>query len=111
MNQDRVFAIFMITWLVLGAIASYLFYFNKNVELKRKAWPLFNIFVGVLFVGFISQMGFPQQMLFIAIPGVAIIVFLNMRSVNFCSNCGRIAQARTPLAKAEFCSHCGANVD
>ncbi len=111
MNQDTICTIFISTWAVLGAIAFYLFYLNKNVEMKRRLWPLFNIFIGVLFVVFISLMGFPLQTLFIAIPGVALIVFLNIRSVKFCDNCGRITHGRTPFSTTKFCSHCGTAVD
>ena len=109
---DLVFPYFMATWLVLGALGFYFFYLNKDAAFKRKYFPWFMVFIGVLFLVFMSLMGLPLQAYFLMVPAVGLITFLNIRGTRFCSSCGRtIFPQGLPWSRPEFCSSCGAKID
>jgi hypothetical protein len=107
-SPNEIFPIFFGVWVVLGLFSAGFFFLNKNAALKRKVWPPFVIATGVLFVGFTMVMGFPSSMLFVVVPAVALITFLNLRAVQFCNSCGATIMSQNPLSKPSFCSKCGA---
>jgi len=110
-NADQVFPIFFGVWVVLGLFSAGFFFLSKNASLKRKVWAPFSIFTGLLFVGFIWAMGFPAQVLYVAVPAVALITFLNLRAVRFCGSCGATLMSQNPLSRPAFCSKCGAKLE
>ena len=81
-NPDQIFPVFFGVWVVLGLFSAGFFFLNKNAPLKRKVWPPFVVVAGVLFIGFAMAMGFPSQMLFVMVPVVALITYLNLRAVS-----------------------------
>jgi hypothetical protein len=95
---------------VLGLFSGAVFFLGKNASLKRKVWPPFTIATATLFVGFVWAMGFPSQVFLIVIPAVALITFLNLRSVKFCDACGKTVMNQNPFSPPQFCSKCGANL-
>lgn len=110
MSPDEIFPIFFGTWVVLGIISFAIFFIGKNAQLKRKLWPPFVIGTGVLFIGFICAMGFGGQALYIMVPAVVLITFLNLRSTKFCDSCGKTIINQNFLVRPEFCSKCGAKL-
>jgi hypothetical protein len=106
-NADQVFPIFFGVWVVLGLFSGAFFFFGKNAGLKRKVWPPFAIATSILFVGFAWAMGFPSEVFTVMIPVVALITFLNLRSVKFCDACGKTTVSQNPFSSSEFCSKCG----
>src|SRR5437764_202092 len=78
-HQDTV-ATFIVTWVALG-ISSFLFFqFNKNATLKRRIFVPFVIITGILFGCFVAFMTRGHlEILYIAIPMIALISFLNIR--------------------------------
>lgn len=110
-NPDKLFPIFFGVWAVLGLLSAGFFFLNRNASLKRKVWPPFNIFTGLLFIGFIWAMGFPAHVLYIAVPAVALITLLNLRAMQFCGSCGATLMNQNPLSRPAFCSKCGAKLE
>jgi hypothetical protein len=101
---------FFVLWAVLGVGSALFFWLNRDAALKRKVFPPLMIGAGVIFIGFIWLTGAPTQFLFIAIPAVVLISFLNIRGMKFCDSCGRTIHSQNPFSPAEFCSKCGAKL-
>jgi len=108
---NQVFPIFFGVWVALGLFSAAFFFFGKNASLKRKVWPPFTIATAIVFVGFVWAMGFPSQVFLVMIPAVALITFLNLRSVKFCDACGKTIMKQNPFSTPQFCSKCGAKLD
>jgi len=79
MSPDEIFPIFFVTWVILGVISFVIFFLGNNAQLKRKLWPPFVVGTGVLFIGFTYAMGFGGKALYITVPAVILIIFLNLR--------------------------------
>ena len=110
-NADQVFPVFFGVWIVLGIFSTGFFYLNKNAALKRKVWPPFISAVGILFLGFTWAMGVPAGTFFFAVPAVALITLLNLRTVTFCNSCGATLRSQNPFSRPAFCSKCGAKLE
>ncbi len=110
MRQD-IFPIFFVVWIALGIAGSFLFYFSKNVQFKKRYFPWYIILAGVLFISFGLVTGLPLVMLFFMVPAVALITFLNIRFTRFCDNCGRTISTQGMFGKVEYCAKCGAKLN
>ena len=100
---------FFLLWIFLGLVGLWLFYINKDVRLKNRLFPWFVIVPGVLFSVFAySRFRQPRILLFI-LPAVALISYLNLRSIRFCEACGAMVH-NTFLARPSFCPKCGGAV-
>ena len=110
-DVDQIFPVFFGVWVVLGLFSAGFFFLNRNASLKRKLWLPLIIATGVLFLGFMWAMGFPQEAFFLAVPAVALITLLNLRTVRFCNSCGATLMSQNPFAKPAFCSKCGAKLE
>lgn len=112
MNQDKIFSIFMTTWIVLGAIGFLLFGVHKNAAFKRKVWPIWILFSGGLFIFFLLLI-FPKDytVLGVAIPASSIITYLNLKTVRFCDSCGATVFSRKLITSMKSCPKCGAPLD
>jgi len=110
MNPDKVFPIFMGTWIVLGIISFIIFFFGKDAVLKRKLWTPFVILASVLFIGFAMLMGFHGQEMFFMIPFVILITYLNIKCTKFCDSCGKTIINQNFFVKPEFCTKCGSKL-
>ena len=104
------FIVFFVVWVLLAAFSAAFFYFNKDPVLKRKLHPPFVIGTGVLFAAFVLLMS-PSESPFVAIPIIALIVFLNLRSTQFCLSCGATVISQNLVVRSRFCSKCGAKFD
>jgi hypothetical protein len=109
-NADKVFPIFIGTWIILGVLSSYLFFIRNDYEFKVKYFKYFVILVGILFVGFTAAMGAPPQVYFIMVPAVVLITFLNIRLTRFCKNCGKTIINNMPFTRIDFCAKCGSKL-
>jgi len=107
MSADEIFPIFFGTWVVLGIVSFVIFFLGKDAQLKRKLWKPFVIGTGALFIGFVYLMGFGGEALYIMVPAVVLITFLNIRSTKFCDACGKTIINQNFLVKPDFCSKCG----
>jgi len=109
--RPDIFPIFFVVWIALGVAGFFLFYVSKNVRFKRRFFPWYVILAGVLFISFGLGMGFHLQMLFIMVPAVALITFLNIKSTKFCNSCGRTIINQVWFTKVEYCGKCGAKLN
>jgi hypothetical protein len=106
-NADKVFPIFLGTWIVLGILSFYLFFIRNDYEFKIKYYKYFIILVGLLFIGFVSVMGAPFQVYLMMVPAVILISFLNIKFTQFCKSCGKTIINTMPFTKIKFCPKCG----
>ena len=109
-QADKIFPIFFGVWIVLGIFSIAFLFLNNNANLKRKVWPPFVIFVGALFLGFVWLMGLPAQALYILIPPVILVTYMNLRAYKFCQSCGKTLMNFNPFSDSKICSNCGAKL-
>jgi ribosomal protein S27AE len=109
-RPNDLFQIFFVAWIALG-VCLWLFYKRASYRRKRQ-WHLFVVAgTGFVFICFAYVM-FPRpEVLYMAVPAVALIAFLNYRLTRFCPNCGLTIPPRALGSRAAFCPRCGANLD
>jgi hypothetical protein len=56
-------------------------------------------------------MTFPSYVVLVMGPVVALITFLNMRSVKFCDAYGNTINGQNPFSPPQVCSKCGAKLE
>ena len=109
-SAEQVAPVFIVVWIVLGLFSAGFFLLNKNAQLKRKVLPPFVVGTGILFAGFMLATGAPWEVMLIFGPAIALITFLNLRSITFCNSCGATLMNQNPFSKPAFCSKCGASL-
>ncbi|HEY4081017.1 MAG TPA: hypothetical protein VGM81_09990 [Burkholderiaceae bacterium] len=102
------FPAFFVIWAILAIGFSAFFYLNPNAALKRKVWPFAVIAAGLIFIAFVWTSGIPHEGLLFMAPVVALITWINIRTMKFCDACGKTARAQNPFTPPKFCSKCGA---
>lgn len=107
-NLNNVEMIFFGTWIVLGALSSYLFFIRNDYKFKVTYYKYFVILVAFLFIGFVVAVGVSPQAYVILVPGVALVTFLNIKFTQFCKTCGKtIINRGLSFSRIEFCPRCG----
>ena len=102
---------FFAFWVALGLASFLFFHFNRDAALKRRVFPFFVITVGLIFGAFLIYMTRgSSQVLFLAVPMIALITFLNIRCTRFCGSCDRTLYKQPVFTRPGFCPHCGAQV-
>jgi len=99
------FDLFFTVWIVLGIASAAFFYGSNNVGLKRKIFPLWILFVGSLFLFFVSYT--QGHFSWFPVLPIALITFLNIKNTKFCAACGKTQINRSLTAPQKFCSNCG----
>ena len=99
--------IFVIAW-------NLFFIFSKNAKLKRKSYRRAILFgYPILFLGMvlfmISVANAPLAILASA-PIVALIGFINLKTVKFCDQCGATLYNSNWFGPMRYCSRCGAEL-
>jgi predicted neutral ceramidase superfamily lipid hydrolase len=108
-DRQDAFLMFFVSWAAL-AISSFLFFhFNRNAALKRRVFPWFGIIVGIILGCFVAWI-FPDrlQFLFIAVPMIIFISFLNIHRTRFCDGRGRTLYQQPVFSPSQCCPRCGA---
>ncbi len=109
-HQD-IFVPFMVVWAALGISSFLFFHFCRNAALKRRLFPPFIVIIGVIFGCFIAYISHAYlQVLFLAIPTISLISFLNIRQTRFCDACGRTLYKQPLFSRPQFCPRCGAEL-
>jgi hypothetical protein len=105
------FGPFIVIWFAL-AISSFLFFhFNRNTTLKRRVFPPFVVIIGVFFGCFVAYISRGHlQILFVAVPMIVLISFLNIRKTRFCGACGRTLYQQPIFSRSQYCPRCGAEL-
>ncbi len=106
----NVFPIFFGVWILLAIVGFLLFYLNRNVAFKRRYLPWFLGLTGVLFIGFMLASGTPKFLVLIIAPVAALIMYMNVKGIQFCDACGRTLIEQMSFSRPEFCSKCGASL-
>ena len=109
-QAEQVFPIFIGIWIVLGLVSGAILFLNNNAQMKRSLWPPFVIGTGILFLVFMWLMGFSGKAFLIMLPLTGLITYLNLRTVRFCSACGKTLINQNFLSPPKFCSKCGAEL-
>lgn len=87
-----------------------LFYFGRDADTKRRLWPLYNVAVGLLFLGIVWRAQTPPAFLAFIAAFVGFGVWRTLRSTRFCDGCGRMYQRGSSDGEPAFCSKCGARL-
>src|SRR6266404_1892767 len=110
-DRHEVFVPFMVVWAVLGISSFLFFHFSRNTTLKRRVFPPFVIIIGIIFGCFVAYMSRDHlQILFVAVPMIALISFLNIRKMRFCDACGRTLYQQPIFSRTQYCPRCGAQL-
>ena len=97
-------------WFVISIGAAAFFRFNKNAELKRKAWAPLLVVASVVFVGIVWTLSRKLEVLFVVIPAVCLLTLANLRMTRFCDACGVTVRSPSPWRPAAYCPRCGAGL-
>ena len=110
-DKGGVFAVFFVFWIALG-LGSFLFFqFSRDAKLKRRIWPILIICIAIIFGCFVLYMtGGDARVLFIMIPAIILISFLNLRTTRFCNSCGKTLHRQPVFSRPQFCPYCGAQL-
>jgi len=108
------FIAFILVFIPLGLLGTYVFHFSRDAAFKKKWFPPYVILVGVVFGSYVAatslisakagQAWFP---LFIFIPGIAAISYLNIKLTHFCTSCGKTYLHQSLFTAAKNCPYCG----
>ncbi len=101
-NEDT--PILAITWVFLIIFSFVILFINKDALFKRELMKLYTIVFGSVLFWSIYLLGFRNQFLIFALPGVILMSFLIYRSVRFCDSCGKTISNKI---KVEVCPKCG----
>jgi hypothetical protein len=95
--------------IALGIASFFFFQFNRDSRLKRRVWPALVVGYGILFVAFVLyETRGNTLVLFLTVPAVIVISFLNLRGTRFCDSCGRTLYRQPVFSQSQFCPYCGA---
>ena len=108
--SERIVPILAGIWLLLALASAAFFFLYNNAALKRRLWRPYVVMAGMILVGFPWMMGMPNEGLYFLIPLAIVLIVLHLRSVRFCSSCGKTVMNSIPWSKPELCSKCGAKL-
>ena len=104
------YPILFVAWIGLGVAGFFLFFVNKNLQFKKTYFPIYIILVGALFIAFSMGLGMRPNALYIVVPFVVLISFLNIESTKFCDTCGGTIINQIWFGKLDHCPKCGASL-
>jgi len=104
-------------WVILGIGGFFLFHLWSNVVSKKRWYPRFVIFEGVLFVVIATAttvLHFRSfwwlSVLLVLVPALAVIAYLASTRSPFCGQCGTVVYNRRWFFRERFCPSCGAEL-
>jgi hypothetical protein len=101
---------FIVVWVTLGISGFFFFTRSRDVDLKRRLYPVYVIAAAVLFGAFILFTAKHWTVPLAMIPLLVVIVMINLRSVRFCGSCGRMTRSSWPIRRPTYCDACGASL-
>lgn len=101
--------IFYVLWVGLVILGFLYFQLDGDAERKERFHPPFVIGVGIVFLVTMAVSG-AADMLFVAIPFVALLGWLTIRNTRFCHACGRTNRT-AQWSRPRYCSACGSALD
>lgn len=100
--------VFFVTCVLLTAMMESFFSLSKNGALKRNLYKVLRIFGTALVLCAVYVVLPPADAVFltcVAVPVLAIIMWLDSRTVRFCDACG--ARSQSLFTPPRYCSKCG----
>lgn len=110
MNIQQLQIIQLSTFLY-AIIVSIFLHFNKNSDLKRKAFPYLLAILGILLCGLIWGDTKNDLPLIYIVVGVSLMMMLNYKTINFCTSCGKTVFSGNPFKPPSHCVNCGSKVN
>lgn len=108
---------FVGTWIGL-AVVSVLMNRRMDAASKKRWMPRGAILAGALFVFFVTTLSVIESrswsylsVLFLVVPVVVLITYLNRRFTKVCDKCGAVQYSHNWFTPMRFCSKCGAEFD
>jgi hypothetical protein len=115
--QSIVSTAFVGTWITL-AIVGIVANRRMDIAAKRRWWPRWTILTGAFFVFFTTSLVVlgarswsSLSILFVVVPAVVLICYLNIKFTRFCEKCGTTQYNSNWFSRMRFCSRCGAELD
>jgi hypothetical protein len=108
------FGLFMVVWVAVGVAGFYLFGVRRDAAFKRRWFRWYIIAAAIAFLAFVLvtvDQGLRPEVLFLVVPAVALIAFLNIWGTRFCASCGRTIYTQWLFSRPRYCSHCGAKLE
>ena len=103
-------ALGLLFW-VLGLAGFCLFFLVEDAAFKRRWYRPFAILSSTVLVCAVIAMGLPPRLLFLFIPAIVLVSFLNIRSIRFCGRCGMTNGMNGLVGRPRFCAKCGAALE
>lgn len=107
---DRAFMLFFALWVVWG-LGTYLALYRRRPAAFRRAWharvAVASSAMFLTFLLYAASIGLPRENLFLFVPAVLALTFVNVRNTRFCDACGKQTFA---LKRPARCPRCGAPV-
>jgi ribosomal protein S27AE len=110
-------AAFIATWVILP-IVGFPASRRMNAVAKRRWCPRWIVLIGILFVFFSTTLTVLESrswsslgILFLEVPAVILISYLNIKSTKFCDKCSATLFNHNWFTPMRFCSKCGAELD
>lgn len=104
------FYIYFGLWLVLVAAGLYVLFGSKNAKLKKAMLPALVILAGGMAFLWLVMSGVSQQMRYLLIPIIIIMIVLNLRRFKICANCASLVQGEF-FSRPTRCHKCGADLN
>ena len=110
MRPDDLFLIFAAVWIALGIG---LWALSRRASYQRKKqWHLVLVAGAALFfISFAYALSQRTEVLYIAVPAVALISFLNYKLSRICPRCGFTVPRTGLFSRAAYCPRCGGKLD
>ena len=109
-EPETIVFVFFGVWIVLGIVSVSFFIGNQNAHLKRKLWRPFLLFVGILFLFFVSLTELPIGVFYFLVPATALSIYLNLKLMKFCTSCGSTMFYPNFSPREGLCTKCGAKL-
>lgn len=103
------FPAFFFIWGAISIVGFLLFYVGKDAAFKRRWYPWFTIFSGIVFGSFAISMD--TSLIVPIVPIIALITFLNIKFTKFCDRCGVTIGRQGWFTKLVCCPECGAELN
>lgn len=114
-DQSELSQYFVGAWAILALAGFLMFYRGSTAAFKRRWFRWFVGFSGALFAAYILlwtyphwQDGMPPLLIFVALPMIAFISYVNIKVTKFCDRCGSSAFPLGGFTPPAQCPKCGA---
>jgi hypothetical protein len=104
---------FNAAWLALGFACWWWIRRRASTTDSRTTQRRVTILTGIIFAVFTASVLISWHAyfaLFIFLPAIALIMFINLRTSFVCDYCGKFSQAQSWSSQTHYCPHCGSKL-